>query len=202
MTNFFNTTGGIPMVFGTLTPGGLTQVSGEAATGSQQTTFDAMTQFMGLMTDPFTMAAAAMLRQRLRGGMRAVTPRPQRTGAARDAYAMFNKAPVTDLRSALERLGGGLRRFADHRRQCDGRDRIRRPRASMAPRSAPTIVFRRLRLPALRWPAAAPTSRSRVAAPDTPTCSRPAHLSGTPSGRLTFRLRWPMAGRTSPPIAP
>ncbi|MGM4932712.1 autotransporter outer membrane beta-barrel domain-containing protein [Tardiphaga sp. 619_E2_N8_5] len=32
----------------------LTQASGETATGSQQTTFDAMTQFTGVMTDPFT----------------------------------------------------------------------------------------------------------------------------------------------------
>jgi autotransporter-associated beta strand protein len=31
----------------------LTQVSGEIATGSQQTTFNAMNQFMGVMTDPF-----------------------------------------------------------------------------------------------------------------------------------------------------
>ncbi len=31
----------------------LTQISGETATGSQQTTFNAMSQFMGLMTDPF-----------------------------------------------------------------------------------------------------------------------------------------------------
>jgi uncharacterized protein with beta-barrel porin domain len=31
----------------------LTQASGESATGSQQATFSAMTQFMGLMTDPF-----------------------------------------------------------------------------------------------------------------------------------------------------
>jgi uncharacterized protein with beta-barrel porin domain len=53
LTNFFNSTGSIPMVFGTLTPAGLTQVSGETATGSQQTTFDAMNQFMGVMTDPF-----------------------------------------------------------------------------------------------------------------------------------------------------
>src|SRR5690349_4158852 len=36
-----------------LTPTGLTQVSGELATGSQQTTFDAMNQFMGVMSDPF-----------------------------------------------------------------------------------------------------------------------------------------------------
>ncbi|WNV08592.1 autotransporter domain-containing protein [Tardiphaga sp. 709] len=32
----------------------LSQASGETATGAQQTTFDAMTQFMGVMTDPFT----------------------------------------------------------------------------------------------------------------------------------------------------
>jgi uncharacterized protein with beta-barrel porin domain len=53
IVNFFNTTGGIPMVFGGLTPAGLTQISGETATGSQQTTFNAMNQFMGVMTDPF-----------------------------------------------------------------------------------------------------------------------------------------------------
>jgi uncharacterized protein with beta-barrel porin domain len=53
LTNFFNTTGSIPLVFGALTPAGLSQASGETATGTQQTTFDAMTQFMGVMTDPF-----------------------------------------------------------------------------------------------------------------------------------------------------
>jgi uncharacterized protein with beta-barrel porin domain len=53
LINFFNVNGGIPAVFGTLTPAGLSQVSGETATGTQQTTFDAMTQFMGLITDPF-----------------------------------------------------------------------------------------------------------------------------------------------------
>jgi uncharacterized protein with beta-barrel porin domain len=53
LTNFFNTTGGIPIVFGALTPAGLTQAAGETATGSQQTTFDAMNMFMGVLTDPF-----------------------------------------------------------------------------------------------------------------------------------------------------
>ncbi|WP_050032537.1 autotransporter domain-containing protein [Bradyrhizobium sp. LTSP857] len=53
IVNFFNSTGGIPIVFGALTPAGLTQLSGEAGTGSQQTTFNAMNQFMGVMTDPF-----------------------------------------------------------------------------------------------------------------------------------------------------
>ena len=40
-------------MFGALTPAGLTQISGETAAGSQQTTFNAMNQFMGVMTDPF-----------------------------------------------------------------------------------------------------------------------------------------------------
>jgi uncharacterized protein with beta-barrel porin domain len=53
LTNFFNANGGIPAVFATLTPAGLTQASGETATGTQQTTFDAMNMFMGVMTDPF-----------------------------------------------------------------------------------------------------------------------------------------------------
>jgi len=52
LTNAFSI-GGIPIVFGALTPAGLTQISGETATGSQQTTFNAMNQFMGVMTDPF-----------------------------------------------------------------------------------------------------------------------------------------------------
>ncbi|HEV7407128.1 MAG TPA: autotransporter-associated beta strand repeat-containing protein [Bradyrhizobium sp.] len=53
LVNFFNSTGGIPAVFGALTPGGLTQASGELATRTQQTSFDAMNLFLGLLTDPF-----------------------------------------------------------------------------------------------------------------------------------------------------
>jgi uncharacterized protein with beta-barrel porin domain len=91
LTNYFNTTGGIPLVFGTLSPAGLTQVSGELATGSQQTTFDAMNLFMGVMTDPFSSGRGD-------GGMAAASAATgyastQTTGAARDAYAMFTKAP-------------------------------------------------------------------------------------------------------------
>lgn len=52
LTNFFNANGGIQAVFGSLTPAGLTQVSGELATGSQQSTYDAMGLFLGTMTDP------------------------------------------------------------------------------------------------------------------------------------------------------
>jgi autotransporter-associated beta strand protein len=50
--NFFNANGGIPSVLATLTPNGLTQASGELATGSQQATFEAMGLFINLLTDP------------------------------------------------------------------------------------------------------------------------------------------------------
>jgi uncharacterized protein with beta-barrel porin domain len=53
LTNFFNANGAIPLSFVSLTPAGFTQASGELATGSQQTTFDAMGLFIGLLTDPF-----------------------------------------------------------------------------------------------------------------------------------------------------
>jgi autotransporter-associated beta strand protein len=92
LTNFFNTTGGISAIYGTLTPAGLTQASGESATGAQQTTFDAMGLFLGLLTDPFMN----------RGGGANIPPGA--TGYAdealgyaasrrTDAFAMFTKAP-------------------------------------------------------------------------------------------------------------
>jgi uncharacterized protein with beta-barrel porin domain len=91
LTNFFNTTGGIPLAFGALTPVGLSQVSGEAATGVQQTTFDAMNLFMGVMTDPFANGRA----DGGASGAGAATgyASTQNSGAAHDAYAMFTKAP-------------------------------------------------------------------------------------------------------------
>ena len=53
LTGFLNGTGSIPLDFASLTPAGLTQVSGETATGTQQATFQAMNLFLGLITDPF-----------------------------------------------------------------------------------------------------------------------------------------------------
>ncbi len=92
LTNFFNANGGIPVSFATLTPGGLTQASGELATGSQQVTFDAMNLFMGLLTDPFVAGRGAGPTP----GASAPTgyASTQDIGAARDAYAMFTKAPL------------------------------------------------------------------------------------------------------------
>ena len=100
LINFFNTAGGIPLVFGALTPIGLTQISGEAATGSQQTTFNAMNQFMGVMTDPFIAgrgdpisgggAANAYADESLAYAARGKS----RSKSERDAYAaIYAKAP-------------------------------------------------------------------------------------------------------------
>ena len=95
LDNAFNAGGSIPAIFASLTPGGLTQASGELGTSSQQTTFNAMSQFMGLLTDPFMNRT---------GG---VNSTPGATGYAdeddgasayaatrrTDAFAMFTKAP-------------------------------------------------------------------------------------------------------------
>jgi uncharacterized protein with beta-barrel porin domain len=91
LTNFFNATGGIPIVFGALTQADLTQASGELGTGSQQATFDAMNLFMGLMTDPFVAGRG----DGATSGASAPTgyASTQTNGTTRDAYAMFTKAP-------------------------------------------------------------------------------------------------------------
>lgn len=50
--SYFNSNGSIPAAFGQLTPAGLTQVAGELSTRTQQTTIEAMGQFVGLLADP------------------------------------------------------------------------------------------------------------------------------------------------------
>ncbi|KZD20616.1 hypothetical protein A4A58_17915 [Tardiphaga robiniae] len=84
LVNYFDRNGGIPLVYGGLTAAGLTQVAGETATGSQQTTFNAMTQFMGMMTDPFS-AGRGFDAPGAMGYADARKPH--------DAFAMFTKAP-------------------------------------------------------------------------------------------------------------
>jgi autotransporter-associated beta strand protein len=96
LINFFNTSGGIPLVFGALTPAGLTQASGEVATGSQQTTFDAMNLFLGLLTDPFIAGRGDPVSAGSSIGASAYASQDKaRSGAERDAYAaIYRKAPV------------------------------------------------------------------------------------------------------------
>jgi len=99
LQNFFNSNGSIPGVFAGLSPAGLTQVSGEVATGTQQATFDAMNLFIGLLTDPFIAGRNGGV-----GGGAGATPfadeqalayAGRTSGAARDALAKFpTKADV------------------------------------------------------------------------------------------------------------
>lgn len=100
IVGYFNTNGGIPLVYSGLTPAGLTQASGETATGSQQTTFNAMTQFMSIMTDPFTpgrgdgVHAPAYAEDNVAANAYASSGKP-RSKNERDAYAaIYSKAPL------------------------------------------------------------------------------------------------------------
>jgi autotransporter-associated beta strand protein len=52
LTNYFNTTGGLPASFFGLSAGQLTQVDGEDATGAAKSTFQLMNDFFNLMLDP------------------------------------------------------------------------------------------------------------------------------------------------------
>jgi uncharacterized protein with beta-barrel porin domain len=82
----------------------LTQASGEVATGSQQTTFDAMTQFMGVMTDPFIGgrgdtsgpgSRATPFAEEGDGAGAYAANGKARTNGERDAYAaVYGKAPA------------------------------------------------------------------------------------------------------------
>ncbi len=167
LTNFFNTTGGIPLAFGALSPQGLTQVSGEVATGSQQATFDAMTQFMGVMTDPFVAG-------RGEGGSvtsgatgyadeQALSYAQQRkpNDALAAIYAKAPRAVSFEQRWSVWAAGFGGAQTTDGNAAAGSNNTSA---ASTAPRSAPTIASRPIRSPALRSPAAAPISPSPTAA--------------------------------------
>lgn len=82
LQNFFNANGALPAEFAGLGPAGLTQASGESATGSQQTTFNAMNLFMSLLTDVFGAG---------RSGTSGATLYADETSA--NAYAATGKRP-------------------------------------------------------------------------------------------------------------
>ncbi|MGX4802422.1 autotransporter outer membrane beta-barrel domain-containing protein [Bradyrhizobium guangdongense] len=104
LQNFFDANGGINVAFAGRSASDLTQLSGESATGSQQTTFDAMSQFLGLLTDPFVTG-----RDGSTAGSSGAVPFTEensslasaaRAGDARDAFArMPRKAAAAELAS-------------------------------------------------------------------------------------------------------
>jgi autotransporter-associated beta strand protein len=95
LSNYFNSNGSIPLLYSALTAAGLTQASGELGTGSQQTTFDAMGQFMGLLTDPFMGREGAANTAPGAPGFAAEDDQASAYAASKrnDAFAMFTKAP-------------------------------------------------------------------------------------------------------------
>ncbi len=103
--NAGGTSGQLGAIFNGNVAQNLSQASGETATGAQQTTFDAMTQFMGVMSDPMINGRGVVAGPG--GGVSsfadddtassyASTGR-KRTPAERDARAMFTKAPPASL---------------------------------------------------------------------------------------------------------
>ncbi|WP_282183934.1 autotransporter-associated beta strand repeat-containing protein [Brucella pituitosa] len=58
LVNYFDENGQIPFAFGGLDADGLTAASGELATAAQQTTIDAMSQFMNTLMDPLVTGRA------------------------------------------------------------------------------------------------------------------------------------------------
>jgi uncharacterized protein with beta-barrel porin domain len=102
LVNFFNSNGSIPLVFGALSPQGLTQLSGETTTGSQQTTFNAMTQFMAVLIDPAitgrgdpaTPGTGPTAFAGEDDASAYASTGHKHSAAERGAYAMLTKAPV------------------------------------------------------------------------------------------------------------
>jgi len=111
LTNYFNANGGIASAFALLTPAGLTQASGEAATGTQQATFKAMNLFLGLITDPFV---AGRDGGGSAGGGAQAYAAPTTSAVAREAFARLPakaeaRSDAADLRWSVwgAAFGGG-----------------------------------------------------------------------------------------------
>jgi uncharacterized protein with beta-barrel porin domain len=120
INTFANAGGSLPTGFanlfgltGTSLAGALTQISGETATGVQQTTFSAMDQFINLISDPFTGTRTGPAPQAPATGYvdedqsLAYAAKRKRTGAERDAYAAFKAPPKTPFERRWSVWGAG-----------------------------------------------------------------------------------------------
>ena len=99
LTNYFNATGGIPTLYAAMSPAQLSQASGEATTGTLQTTFDAMNQFINLLTDPFMGRGSSVNGKAVAAGYAEEDDQASAYAASRQtsAYAMFTKAPLAKV---------------------------------------------------------------------------------------------------------
>ena len=105
-----NAAGSLPAGFANLLnlppaalPAALSQLSGETATGSQQTTFDAMTQFLETLLDPSAggrndaAAPSGATPYAAEDANAYAAAGRKRTGSEREAYAMVTKASPREL---------------------------------------------------------------------------------------------------------
>ncbi|WP_354224359.1 autotransporter domain-containing protein [Bradyrhizobium sp. F1.4.3] len=93
LTHHFDSTGSLPVALANLSPTGLTQASGEPGTGSQQTTFNAMNLFLGLLTDVFGTG---------RSGAPGAAPYADETNA--NGYAAAGKRPSDAFASIYRKV--------------------------------------------------------------------------------------------------
>ena len=100
LTNFFNSSGGLPAAFAGLGPAGLTIASGELGTGVIQSSIKADDLFINLLLDPTIAGRTGGFAP---GGgatpfadddVSAYAAKRQATAGERDAYAMATKAPM------------------------------------------------------------------------------------------------------------
>jgi autotransporter-associated beta strand protein len=99
-------TGGLGAIFLGNLPQNLAQAAGETAVGSQQTTFNAMTQFITLLLDPFidgrgntpaSATSATPFAEQVDGANAYASAGRKRTAAEREAYAaIYRKASIRD----------------------------------------------------------------------------------------------------------
>ena len=99
LTNSFNTAGGIPAVFGTLSANDLTQISGEVGAAFLQDALQAGNSFLNLMLNPYFEGSFGG------GGGFAAVPYAEEPRAATDAFASLDSKPRPASRFGV--WGGG-----------------------------------------------------------------------------------------------
>jgi autotransporter-associated beta strand protein len=187
IVNSINLVGGAPGAFATLTsPASLTQVSGETAVGSQQATFDAMGQFMGVMLDPTV-------------GGRSAGDSPRNAMAS---ASMPRKAPVAEdfsSRWAVWAAGFGGSQSTNGDAALGSNkttSSVYGAAAGADYRLSPNTI--------VGFALAGGGTGFRVANGGSGNSDlfQAGTICATPRARPSSPRRWPMAGRTSPPTAP
>ena len=119
IVGFFNSNGGIPIVFGGLTPAGLTQIfrrdrDGIAADNLRRDESLYRIAYRSVCCGPRRCLSAGNGRDRVRGGkrrfecLRVRRPQAHRRRARRPGHDYESRAAQSGVRPALERVGGGF----------------------------------------------------------------------------------------------